>query len=175
MSGGVPDEEQLRRIERGVQHRIGRRRRIVQRAGGTAAVVGALAIVVGGFSLVVPRMASTSGGGSGGSAAGSSAGLEVVCHGPGTTVDATADPSRLPASALAACARALGPTDLAASPASSGAAPEASGDSGVRGQAAGSPSPSALPEVLCRADGGVLHVYADGTVCSSVGMTRVER
>ncbi|WP_375389430.1 hypothetical protein [uncultured Amnibacterium sp.] len=166
MSGGVPDEEQLRRIEQGVRRRIARRRETAQRVGGAAAAVGALAIVVGGFSLVLPRSASLSSGASGGgSAADSSALVKVLCHGDRATLAAEADPKGLPESAFEACARALEKT------VSDAAAPEATG---VQGQAAGAPSPSALPGVLCRSDDGLLQVYPDGTACSSVGMTRVD-
>ena len=165
MSGGVPDDETLRRIERGVQDRIGRPRRVAQRVAGATAGVAALALVVGGVALLSTRGAGAGGssaasGSGGGSAGDRSSALVVTCHGRDAVVQAKVDPARLPASALEACGTAL--TGQAARP--SGTA--ADGDS------EGSPSPAATG-VVCRTPAGDIDVYPGRTTCPAPDATPV--
>ncbi|GAA2752212.1 hypothetical protein [Amnibacterium kyonggiense] len=158
MSDGLPTDEQLRRIERGVRQRIDRRRRTAQRiAQASVAVV----LIAGGFALLRPTLGvlGTSSGGSAASGARpASALVPVVCHHGASTATVRADPKDLPASALQACA-----------------AEEARFGPQVadRGPSPVPPSPSTSPRaaVLCRTADGDLHVWADGTTCRSHGMT----
>jgi hypothetical protein len=159
MSDGLPSDEQLRRIERGVQRRIDLRRRLAQRiAGGGVAVL----LVVGGFALLRPTMGTSAGAGStsgrfsgadsGGAAAPAEALQAVRCHGAvATTV--SVDPARLPTSALIACAAAERRQVAAA----------------TDGGDVATPRPSASGAVLCRAADGALSVWA-GSSCTVHGL-----
>ena len=157
MSDGLPSDEQLRRIERGVQQRIRGRRLVGQRIAGTLVAV---LLVAGGIALVRPVLAtsgaasSSAGGSTGG---GSSATVVVTCHGPGGATTVRAAEAGLPATALAACAATTG----------KGARPNA-----LQGR---TPIPSPSPaQVLCRAPSGDLHVYLGGAAtCAAHAMTRV--
>ena len=141
MNDELPTDERLRRIERGVQRRIILRRVIPQRIA-VAAV--AVVLVAGGFALLRP----TASGGSSTSAAGSAASpiptdaMFVECHGT-RTVTARVDPTGLPASALAACAR--------AERGGVAADQHAAGTSGA--------SPTPATSTLCETVHGALHVY----------------
>lgn len=159
MSDGLPSDDQLRRIERGVQRRIRGRRLAAQRVAGTLVAV---LLVAGGIALVRPVLTST---GSASSAGGSNGGhsvaaVAVVCHGPEGATTVEAAESGLPASAFEACATT---TEHAAATARPNA---------LQGR---TPSPSASPaQVLCRASSGELHVYPGGPpTCAAHGMARV--
>lgn len=165
MSGGVPDDEQLRRIERGVLDRIGRPRRVAQRIAGATAGVAALALVVGGVAVLSTRGAGAGGGsaasGSGaGSSADRSSALVVTCHGRDAVVQAKVDPARLPASALEGCGTAL--TGQAARPSGTAAG----------GGTEGSPSPAATG-VVCRSTAGDVDVYPGRTACPAPDATPI--
>jgi hypothetical protein len=159
MSDGLPSDEQLRRIERGVQQRIRGRRIAVQRIAGTFV---ALLLLVGGVALVRPLVSSSGSAASAGGSAGggSSALVAVVCHGPAGVRIVRASPADLPASAIAACSAV--PAKGAAS-----ARPNA-----LDGRTATS-APARTP-VLCRTPSGTLHVYPGGArTCAEHAMTRV--
>lgn len=156
MSDGLPSEEQLRRIERGVQQRIRGRRIAVQRIAGAFV---ALLLVVGGVALLRPVLSSFgSATSSGSSSGGGSSGLVVVvCHGPGGARTVRASSADLPASAIVACSGV--PTKEAAS-----ARPD---------RRLATPAPTST-SVLCRAPSGALHVYTGGArTCAAHAMTRV--
>ncbi|GAA4734557.1 hypothetical protein GCM10025783_00190 [Amnibacterium soli] len=160
MSDGLPSDEQLRRIERGVQQRIRGRRLAAQRVAGALVAV---LLVVGGIALVRPVLgtaggAASSSGGSGGFVSGSAV-VAVVCHGATGATVVKASEAGLPASALDACA--------AAGSRLSTARPRALQEE--------APSPSASPAaVLCRTAEGGLHVYPGGAAtCAAHAMTRV--
>lgn len=162
MSGGVPDDETLRRIERGVQDRIGRPRRVAQRVAGATAGVAALTLVVGGVALLSTRGAGAGGSAASGSGAGSSAdrsALVVTCHDRAAVVQAEVDPALLPASALEACGTAL--TGQAARPSGT-----------ERGGTEGSPSPAATG-VVCRSAAGDVDVYPGRTACPAPDATPI--
>lgn len=156
MSDGLPTEEQLRRIARGVRGRIDRRRRVVRGLAGTTAGV---LLLAGGIALL-PRLGVTamsggaSGSGSGSRAAASSARVEVRCR-LGDRVHRTVAPDE-PGRIAQAC-----------------------GATAVDFQSAGgrmpSPSPSAVPRaVLCRGGDGVVDVLPagdrPGTACVRAGL-----
>ena len=153
MSDGLPSDEQLRRIERGVRRRIERRGRVARQVAGASAAV---LVVAGGIALLAP-IARTAGSASsaGGSGDGAQAPGVVVCHDGARTTRAEVPAGALPGGARAACARALR------------ALPEAA--SGSDGRPSPSPSPSAA---LCETARGVLHVYLDGSACGAHGMTQ---
>jgi len=158
MSDGLPSDEQLRRIEHGVQQRIRGRRLAAQRLAGTLVAV---LLVVGGIALVRPVLtsagsASSAGGSSGG---GSIATVAVICHGPGGATTVQAAEAGLPSTAFDACA--------ATGRAAASARPHA-----LQGR---TPTPSAASApVLCRASSGALHVYLGGAAtCTEHAMTRV--
>ncbi|MGT2426254.1 hypothetical protein [Amnibacterium kyonggiense] len=158
MNDGLPTEEQLRRIERGVQRRIDRRRRTALRAAQAAVAV---VLVVGGFALLRPTggAPTTSSAGSGAAAASATGAplVSVVCHGARTTT-VRADAAGLPASALAACDAAVARFGPLAADGGSGASP--------------APHPSVpATAVVCRAADGDLHVFIDGGACRSHGMS----
>ena len=160
MSDGLPSDEQLRRIERGVQQRIRGRRLVAQRVAGTLVAV---LLVAGGIALVRPVLGTS--GGSASSAGGStgehsSAIVAVTCHGPGGATTVEAAEAGLPATALAACA-------TTPEPAAASARPHA-----LQGR---TPTPSAsLAQVLCRTSSGALHVYLGGAAtCAQHAMVRV--
>lgn len=159
MSDGLPSDEQLRRIEHGVQRRIRGRRLAAQRVAGALVAV---LLVAGGIALVRPMLTSTgsassAGGSSGG---GSVAAVAVVCHGAGGTTTVKAAQAGLPGSAFAACAAA--PEKDAAT-----ARPNA-----LQGR---TPTASAVAaHVLCRTSSGDLHVYVGGAAtCAAHAMSRV--
>jgi hypothetical protein len=160
MSDGLPSDEQLRRIERGVQRRIRGRRLVAQRIAGTLVAV---LLVAGGIALVRPVLTST---GSASSAGGSSGGgsvatVAVTCHGPGGATTVKAAEAGLPATALAACTAAV-------EPAAASARPHA-----LQGRTPPTPSPSPT-QVLCRTSSGALHVYLGGAAtCTAHAMVRV--
>ncbi|MFD1721926.1 hypothetical protein [Amnibacterium endophyticum] len=173
MSDGLPTDEQLRRIARGVHERIDRRRRVVRGIAGTTAGV---LLLAGGVALLPRTIGALSGagGGSGGSAArpasqaaegsASSAAsvVQVRCHerGGGVRTTTAADD---PASIAAAC----GTVDF-----QSGA--------GRMPRPASTPPAdlpsiaSASPVVVCRADDGVRDVFPAGdaprTLCERRGL-----
>jgi hypothetical protein len=153
MSDGLPTDEQLRRIERGVQRRIDTRRRIAQRVAGTAVAV---LLLAGGIALIGPLTSiSTSGaaGGSSGSRGSVAATEPVTCHDGGTTTRVSAARDGLPGSAVRACTQPAQAADASRRP-------SADQESGAR-------------PVLCRAPSGALHVYLAGG-CAEHDMTRVE-
>ena len=159
MSDGLPSDEQLRRIERGVQQRIRGRRLVAQRVAGALVAV---LLVAGGIALVRPVLgtatgASSSSGGSGGNTAAS---VVVVCHGAGGATTVRVPPSGLPGSAFTACAVTSEATAASARP------------NALQGR---TPTPSPSPaQVLCRASSGELHVYPGGAAtCAAHAMTRV--
>jgi hypothetical protein len=159
MSDGLPSDEQLRRIERGVEQRIRGRRLAVQRITGT---VVALLLVAGGVALVRPQLSSSGSASSadGASGGGSSALVVVICHAPGGARTVRASSTDLPASAIAACS---------AVPAEGGASAR---PNALEGRTA-TPTPAPTP-VLCRASSGALHVYPGGArSCAAHAMTRV--
>lgn len=155
MSDGLPTDEQLRRIERGVRQRIDRRRRTAQRiAQASVAVV----LIAGGFALLRPAIGTSSGGAAGSAASGAqpasaAALVPVVCHGPSART-VRVDPKDLPGSALRACEHRPG-------------AQVADGRPELP-----SPGPTGAA-VLCRTTDGDLHVWSDGTTCRSHGMAPV--
>ena len=178
MSDGLPTDEQLRRIERGVQRRIDRRREMAHRVTGTAAAV---VLLGGGFALALPFAlghgsagSASSAGGSAGSAAPAQA---VLCHASSGVDSPTTRVEAAPGAPAEAIAAACGPAvefqsgsgrmPTATSPAASAAAPGAVSPTSDR--------PSAgPPAVVCRAADGVLHVFpADrrpATLCTRNGM-----
>lgn len=155
MSDGLPTDDQLRRIERGVQRRIDLRRRAARRAAGVAGAALAVALLGGGLVLVRPVLVGTSSGSAASSGKGAPASdrVAVVCHGTPTR-SVEVERSGLPAAALHACAA---------------AGPGAGGASRAAGAGA-SPAPSPA-SVLCRAADGRLHVYPGAAACSGHGMT----
>ncbi len=188
MSDGLPTDDQLRRIERGVQRRIDLRRTVAHRVVGSAAAV---ALIGGGFALLVPLgLSSGASGGSaaaGGTAASARAAVQVVCH-DSSARDSASRRSQVPAGAddrrlIAACgadavefqsatgrvpsaSSADGGSDAGSGSGSgstdqgSGVAPSGSPSSSPRAASAGSASPSLRgPAVLCEATDGVLHVF----------------
>lgn len=167
MTDGLPTEEQLQRIRHGVMDRIDRRRRIARRV--TRAAVAVL-VVGGGVGLIAPALrfgvGSAASGTSAGSGAESAPSVVVRFHATaarGSHVTfAQADPARLPGSAIEACGAVEFQSDSGRTP--TGAAPAPS-------------STSAPAAVLCRDDGGALHVYpSDGspsTLCARDGMRAV--
>lgn len=164
MTDELPTEERLRRIEQGVHRRIDARRATARsvRQGLTSGLVVVL-LLGGGFALLrstAGGTAASSGAGSAASpAASGSASVPVTCHDGAASTTARADRSTLPASALEACAVAAFGAE---------ARPNAAGGT----DATSSPSPTALPSVLCRGKGGDLHVYLGAAaVCATHGMT----
>ena len=189
MTDGLPTDEQLRRIERGVQRRIDLRRAVARRVAGTTAAV---ALLGGGFALLVPlAMGSGSSGGSAAApAAGSAASQPVECH-----ASSARDSSRVqrPAPAgveaerpRAACGATAVDFQSGTGRLSTAAPSTASSGAGTsNGTAEAAPSGSSLtsgsaspslrgPAVLCVAPDGVLHVFpADErptTLCARNGM-----
>lgn len=167
MSDGLPTDEQLRRIERGVLDRIDTRRRIARGIAGTTAGV---VLLAGGIALLVPLAQSSgsggstaAGGGSAASARASSAEVDVRCR-LDDRVLRTAAPDDADSIAESCGAVAV---DFQSS---SGRMPVPTGSG-----AAARPTPSAAPQaVVCRADDGVLEVLPAGerprTVCERAGL-----
>jgi hypothetical protein len=161
MSDDLPTEEQLRRIERGVQRRIDARRATTQQvvrrvAGGIAAVL----LIGGGFALLRPLGVGTATSSSSGGSAARPSSTEIVavrCHDGRTTTEVRVARTGLPAAAVQACAAAAF---------TAGAQPDtASGTSAT-------PTPTPRPSALCRAEDGALHVYVGAAaVCAAHGMT----
>jgi hypothetical protein len=165
MSGQVPSDEQLARIERGVHRRIDARRRAIRGVTGGAA---GLAIVVGGFALVLPALGGAGSGSSAGSgggtiqryAASDAAAIPVICHGT-TRRSVQAEEAGLPASAAEAC--------VAATLRGAAGSPESATDAGDSGS-----STAADPSAVCRAEDGAVHVYVGSfDACAAHGMETV--
>ena len=159
MSDGLPSDDQLRRIERGVQQRIRGRRLAVQRVAGTLVAV---LLVVGGITLVRPVLATSGSASSAGdsTAERSSAAVVVVCHGERGATHVEVPEAGLPAAAFAACSATTGRRAASAQP------------NALEGR---TPTPSASSaQVLCRTSSGALHVYLGGAAtCAEHAMTRV--
>jgi hypothetical protein len=164
MSGQVPNDEQLARIERGVHRRIDARRRAIRGVTGGAA---GLAIVVGGFALVLPALGGASSGSSAGSgggtmqqyAASDAAAIPVICHGS-TRRTVQAEEALLPESAADAC--------VAATLRNAAGTSESATDSGA------SASSAAASSAVCRAEDGAVHVYVGSSdACAAHGMEPV--
>lgn len=159
MNDGLPTDERLDRIERGVQRRIDARRATRQGvARGVTAVLVLLVVVGGGFALLRSTSTATSSGAAGSAArpaaSAASALVPVTCH-DGRTVAAKADGSGLPASALAACALAERGATVSGPHAASGTDASATPSTGV----------------LCRTKDGELHVYPGlPSACATHGM-----
>jgi hypothetical protein len=156
MSDDLPDDERVRRIERGVQRRIDGRRRIAQRIAGASVAV---LLVAGGFALLRPVVSLSSGaGGSASSAEGTSRVVRVTCHSAAGTERVAAEEDGLPASAIRACTAALGG--------------EVSGTKAGAQGAGGAPSATPSAPLLCRTTSGALHVYlGTAATCVSHDMT----
>jgi len=156
MSDGLPTDEQLARIERGVRSRIDRRARVARRVAGASAAV---LVVAGGVALLLPlRIGGFTTGTSAGGGSSAARTVAVVCH-DGGVVRARAAEAGLPGTAIAACERALG------RPAPAGASAAADGASGAPSALRTAPVPR-----VCTTEAGVVHVWLDGRGCPALGV-----